>query len=124
MASPNIGGAVHGGGRKEGGGIGGLLSGATLRGRSGVKRITSVIEVLPCDSPAIVGERGGVSGTICKPSSSSAALWVLSLATITYLASSAPVRPRASALPWLLRCTTRLVPASSLRGYRRVFRIG
>jgi hypothetical protein len=45
-------------GRKEGGGGGGggLLDGVTLRGRSGVERIASVIEVPPCDSPASLGD--------------------------------------------------------------------
>jgi hypothetical protein len=74
VASPNTEGAVDGGDRKKGGGIGGFLGGATLRGRSGVKRIASVIEMPSYDSPAIIGEQGGVSGIIYKPSSSSAAL--------------------------------------------------
>jgi hypothetical protein len=111
VASPSTGGAVDGSGRKEGGG--GLLGGATLEGRSGVERITSVIKVPSYDSPATLG---GVLGAICKPSSSSsskAARSALSLATIACSASSAPVRPRASALPWLLRCTTRLLGAGS-----------
>jgi hypothetical protein len=107
VASPSAGDAVDSDGRKErgggggGGGGGGLLGGATLQGRSGVKRIASVIEVPPYDSPATLG---GVLGVICKPSS-------FSLATIACSASSAPVRPRASALPWLLRCITRLLNA-------------
>ena len=107
IPSPNVGGAVNDGGRKAkcaGGGSG--CSCVVWRGRSGV-RIASAIVLPPCDSPASLGEGGGVSGINCKLSSSSTAPCALSLARSARSASSAPVRPRASALPWLFRCTTR-----------------
>jgi hypothetical protein len=69
----------------------------------------SVIKIPPYNSPVTLR---GVLSIIYKLSSSSlskAARSTLSLITIIYLASSAPVRPRALALLWLLCYITRLL---------------
>ena len=57
IAPPSVGGAVDGGGRKEGAGAG-AGEGEFWRGAEGPcgDRITSVIVLPPCDSPASLGE--------------------------------------------------------------------